>query len=370
MQLILTDVPEKMEMIGREIYREKAAIYTEQIVATIQEKIVRCLGDISDQEKERIFFCSIYDYWVYGVDIAQWLNFHFDKMPMQEKETYITYRNCFRYYDHLNKAEDVYIFENKFETYKKFKPYYKRDMVLLQSEDDYDVFCAFAEKHPAFVVKPVNVYLGVGVHKEEISEGEDRREVFKRLLNQGAELKRDHKWVNSSEVVLEELIIEDESMAYLHPASVNGVRCPAVMVGDEVHIFRPWMRMGTSGHFVSNGGAGGIFAGINAKTGVVETNGFSEHCEEFEYHPDTGVKIKGFQIPRWDECVQMVTEMMKMTPTVRYVGWDMVLTPNGWCAMEGNHTGEFLEQITRGIGEKQEFEELIGWKPDKQFWWE
>ena len=60
---------------------------------------------------------------------------------------------------------------------------------------------------------------------------------------------------------------------------------------------------------------------------------------------------------------------MEELSTYGYVGWDLVLTPQGWCVMEGNYSGEFIFQMINGRGYKKEFEELIGWKYEKEFWW-
>ena len=42
-----------------------------------------------------------------------------------------------------------------------------------------------------------------------------------------------------------------------------------ISASGETEIFYPWMRLGAGGKTVSNGGAGGIFAGIDTETGVV-----------------------------------------------------------------------------------------------------
>ncbi len=47
-----------------------------------------------------------------------------------------------------------------------------------------------------------------------------------------------------------------------------------------------------------------------------------------------------------------------------------MLTPQGWCVLEGNYSGEFIYQMINGRGYKKDFEALIGWKYDKDFWWE
>ena len=57
-------------------------------------------------------------------------------------------------------------------------------------------------------------------------------------------------------------------------------------------------------------------------------------------------------------------------PTLGYVGWDFVLSKQGWCIMEGNYSGDFMWQMYRNRGMKKDFEDLIGWKLDKEFWWQ
>lgn len=37
---------------------------------------------------------------------------------------------------------------------------------------------------------------------------------------------------------------------------------------------------------------------------------------------------------------------------------------------ESNYSGEFMFQLINGRGYKREFEELIGWKFDKEYWWQ
>ena len=53
-------------------------------------------------------------------------------------------------------------------------------------------------------------------------------------------------------------------------------------------------------------------------------------------HPDTHVKIQGYKIPFVKEAVKMVLEAAKVTPQIRYVGWDVATTPNGPAIIEGN----------------------------------
>ena len=160
-------------------------------------------------------------------------------------------------------------------------------------------------------------------------------------------------------------------MAAFHPESVNSVRATAVRGKDgKIHVYHPWLKVGTSGAFVVSAAFCGFDAEIDPATGIVFTDGYREDGAAFITHPDTGIKIKGFQVPRWQELLSLVDEIMNALPGYGYVGWDLVLTPDGWCVMEGNYSGEFMYQMINGRGYKKEFEELIGWKMDAEYWWE
>jgi uncharacterized protein YqfA (UPF0365 family) len=61
--------------------------------------------------------------------------------------------------------------------------------------------------------------------------------------------------------------------------------------------------MGQDKRIVDNAGAGGIMARIDSMTGVISTTGADEANKKYITHPDTGVTIEGFKIPRWKEAV-------------------------------------------------------------------
>ena len=41
-----------------------------------------------------------------------------------------------------------------------------------------------------------------------------------------------------------------------------------------------------------------------------------------------------------------------------------------WIVMEGNEVGEILSQFVYHRGEREEFEQFIGYKPTKEYWWQ
>ena len=136
-----------------------------------------------------------------------------------------------------------------------------------------------------------------------------------------------------------------------------------------MHLFT-FLRMGSGGGVIDNATAGGLAAAIDPETGIVTSEACREDMSRMLSHPDTGVQILGMQIPRWQELLALVDQLARVVPMQPFVGWDLALTPDGWCVVEGNYSGEFMFQLMNGRGYRREFEELIGWKLETEFWWE
>ena len=285
------------------------------------------------------------------------------------RHIYVHELNGVKTYDDL--LERVNMLEDKYRLYCHLKPYYLRDVIEIRDEADYPTFEAFAKKHKVFVVKPSDYFYGIGVHKASLEDyNNDARNAFEQILGEGIEIQKRHPSRNPK-MVLEELIQQDESLAVLHPNSVNAIRATAVRGSDgKIHLFHPWIKVGVNGTFVASAALDGFDAEVDPKTGIVITDGYQESGNVYAVHPDSGITVKGFRIPKWDGLLELVDELMAKLPDYRYIGWDLVLTPKGWCVMEGNYSAEFTFQLINGRGYKKEFEELIGWKYEKNYWWQ
>ena len=141
--------------------------------------------------------------------------------------------------------------------------------------------------------------------------------------------------------IVEELIIQDEKMAAFHPSSVNTLRLSTVRFDNRVEIIHPFMRIGRGGKVVDNGGAGGLLSNIDPDTGKIFVC-MDENAISFEKHPDSGIDIIGFEIPRWKEAVALAKELATVVKGQRWAGWDLALTDKGWVMVEGNAMSQFV----------------------------
>ena len=377
----ITENKQEMAEIGRRIVLEKQNIYTPLMISKIQARIAEENPALSSAELEEFLYCSIYDYWVYGAMVDEELFYRLHDKSHQEKSAYMTNRllNVYAYY--LNCGENGFtsqefraaskdLLENKYECYKRLQPHYMRDVIEIKDENDYGVFEAFVQKHRVFIVKPSNFGFGFGVHKCDVSSYASIHDAFICILQEGIDNKKKHSSVQTA-IVCEELITQADELSALHSSSINAIRIPAVI--DKNHrlvILHPWIKCGVGGAFIATAAFGGFDAEIDPDTGIVISNGYSENGSVYEIHPDTHIVINGFQIPKWDDLKTFVQELMQELPEYRYISWDFALTPKGWVVVEANYSGEFMWQLIRQCGGKQEFEDIIGWKMEADFWWQ
>lgn len=366
----ITEDRREMVSIGKAIFQEKKMNYPPQMCKVIMTSIDSCMKDDGNEAKQNMFYQSIYDYWAYGASISEEFYMNFRNLSHAERLEYIPFRWRLIHTWDMNDRKDEHLFSNKYETYQLLRDHYLREVIEVKSESDFDKFQSFAERHNVFVVKPLSLSYGIGVYKVDIADYTDLHQCFTEILSNGKENVENVTWSNDSAIVLEEVIDQVKELADIHPYSCNGIRITTLRVGNEVHIVYPWFKVGANKGFVTSAAFGTYDAGIDPDTGIVNTHGYKEDGSWDEIHPLTKIPFKGYEIPCWKDLVELVKKLSFAVPEIRYTGWDMVLTPKGWCVMEANFSGEYMWQMFRQEGFRKEFEELTGLRRTKEFWWQ
>ena len=285
-------------------------------------------------------------YLVYGVTPDEYHCFHFSEMNDQGKRSYVTDLSRLKIYEKANSRKYDPIFDSKYQTYLKYKEYFRRDMILVNG--DCDEFRAFLKRHDRFICKPVHLYLGRGIYIVRTADWDDPEDLLAKLLSNG-------------EVVLEQLIDQSSEMSSLHPESLNTVRIITFRTDQGVVMLGAFLKAGRDRSVVDNAGSGGMFASVDIETGIVTGCAMDKNGREYLLHPNTKVCFPGFVIPEWEKALALCRELMEITPQTRYVGWDLAHTDTGWVVVEGNHTGQFeAHQILTKRGCAKEIEELLG----------
>lgn len=280
----------------------------------------------------------------------EYVYFHFENKNEQERRAFIGDREHMDIVEALNKPKNQKYFDDKGETAKAFAPYFHRAFCVVYrgTEKERTAFSEFTGKHKKFIVKPLFGAMGSGVR---IFDSAEEDASLDRILSMYA-------GKNGLGFIAEELIVQDDRMAVFHPKSVNTVRVPTFVTAHGVEIFHPFMRLGRGDSVVDNAGAGGLICLLDGATGRVIAVS-DENGNSYTNHPDTGLEMVGFQVPEWEEAVRLAKELATVVKGNRYAGWDLALTKDGWCMVEGNARGQFIWQIVAGRGCRSELETLL-----------
>lgn len=356
--MIFTEDREEMTALGRQIIADHPELYPPKLVEMTMKK---CGDLVPDEEELRGIICrGAYCEQLYGSSIDEFLLFSFDRRTHRERMQYITEYNHRPEQAFLNRRADCHILNNKFEAYTLLKPFYKREAMLLSGESDYDRFCALAAQNKRLFVKPHNLSLAEGAHRLTIGDRDDLREVFSSLLAESRQFDRP--------LIIEEEIIQSPEMARFNPAEMSLLRVYTILVRGKVHFFYPCIRLMCGDGVTKCGEDYSIDALIDAETGQLVTDGLHSFGQ-YEYHPVTGVRIKGTVLPEWDDMKQMLTDAALKLPTLRLIGWDVAHSTKGWCIIEGNSNPFFFTQLCVGHGVRKEFRKLIRWPMPPELGW-
>lgn len=265
----------------------------------------------------------IYSRRAYFVTYSQYFIFNYEKLNSYGRHQFVgEFEKTIL--THGLDANTWQYFKDKYQAYQKFKPFYKREIIKIESASDNDKIINFVKSHDKFMLKVIDDAEGRGIYKiDRIVDSISTDEIIVKALK-------------LSPCVLEECIDQDDAMAKFHPASVNTIRFVTFLKDNELVKMFALLRMGGGGSYVDNAGAGGIVASIDIDTGIIKTEGFREDGTVYLKHPDTGVQIVGARIPCWPELNELIEQLVKVIPEQKYVGWDMALSKKGWCMVEGN----------------------------------
>ena len=327
-------------------YSEKWSKYTAILNKQLDEYFAHEPALMQRPDVEDLRVDVLFNAYAYGFEPDEYFFYYIEGKTREEKEEYISdlEKDILTYA--LNDVIDIEIFYDKARTYEKLKKYFKRDAISIERTADYKRFLRFIKKHPVFVRKSVGMGRGKGVSKVD-SRGKDKKALFESLIKMGKQ-------------ILEELVVQSPEMAKFNPTSVNTVRCPTFRTVRGIELAPCRFRIGQGGSFVDNAGSGGILAGIDPKTGIVFTSGRDEYCNEYITHPQTGLRFEGFQVPKWEELIAVVTEMHELFPNMGYISWDMALTDKGWVLIEANGSGQFIgTQIVEQKGKKRDIAKML-----------
>lgn len=262
----------------------------------------------------------------YGSGYMDYFEFEFYLLNDKERSSYLTGRYNNEIIKKYNKKEDWHLLDDKIEFNNLFKNYLGRDFLDLRNAS-FKEFKEFIIGKNKIVAKQINNCGGKGIEIIDIDET--------KLKNEYNVLKIYNNIMKNEEFLIEDYIVQNEELNKLYRESVNSLRVFTFLDDkNEVHILNTILRIGNNGN-VDNFSSGGMYTFVN-DNGEVYVPAIDEKGNIFETHPITKKKIVGFKIPKYNEILPLMKKVCKIVPTIRYIGWDIVVTNDNLVILEGN----------------------------------
>ncbi len=270
-----------------------------------------------------------------------------------------------------------------FLNYKSFKPYYKEFyptnyLCLLEDKQVFEKFINNFPEHapknigyvtqqyfylPDCVPQPIENILKYPMKcivKNTLGFG--GKDIFILTIDSGNLYINDKKstiaeFINRlpERSVLQEILEQHEDVKRLHPSSINTSRIVTVNTGSGVNVVSTFLRIGNGGNVVDNIAKGNIYVPIDRKTGKLGKLGQSNNEPLVFYsHPQTNIVFDGYQLPYFQEALELCKKLHYQLPYFFILGWDIAFTPNGPVVIESNNIHQVVdEQEFEGALKKQ-----------------
>lgn len=198
------------------------------------------------------------------------------------------------------------------------------------------------------IVKPIDGVHGEGVMRLSKKDGEwflsRKNKIGAKQLLQAFNETGYQRWI------FQELIEGNERLAKL--SDTNGlqtIRIVTLIDGEgNVQILSAYLRLICNDGAHDNfdwGRTGNLVAFLNIESGQIESVigsvGKRRSITSIDHHPRTGQALVGFTVPWWREAKELAETAAKAFFPQRTIGWDVAITNDTPCLIEGNMTWDW-----------------------------
>ena len=200
-----------------------------------------------------------------------------------------------------------------------------------------------------YFCKPLDGQCGGGVFRLDTAVETDRNSIRDKL-SQGVYL-------------VQTCVVQHPVMDRIYDKSVNTLRVLTVMnkeTGKAVPVAGE-VRFGAHGSVVDNLAAGGVAVGLDLETGQLSEFGICKKggAKRTPCHPDSQVRFADVRIPFVQDAVNLAGRLHEKLSSIRLIGWDIAITPNGPVFIEGNDNPEVSGLQTVNGGLKKKIQDLL-----------
>jgi hypothetical protein len=277
-----------------------------------------------------------------------YVDYDFAMLTGAERKTFMTHSLSNHIAMKYDQLEYRSLFHDKLEFNKTFGELLGRDWLDVR-EAGVDEIEKFVVTNKKVMGKVPFSDSGHGVERYEAAEITDWAAFRDQLLAKG-------------QTLLEQYIVQHPTLAAICPDTANTTRVTTFFDGKESHVLSMAQKFGR-GAASDQQTYGGFYSMLDLD-GHSRGPGYDSHDNVHVNHPESGVSIVDFQLPLVPELFAFIDKACRVVPQVQYVGWDVVIGPNGPILVEGNWAAGVYENkpSVTGIrtGSRPRFREFIG----------
>ncbi|HEY0249392.1 MAG TPA: sugar-transfer associated ATP-grasp domain-containing protein [Gryllotalpicola sp.] len=278
-----------------------------------------------------------------------YVDWDFAMLSRAERKTYMTHPLSQRLAERFDAVTGRPIFHDKIAFDEKFDEFLGREWLKVESAS-VDELRDFVTRHGRVMGKVPFSNSGHGVERHEAADVQDW-EAFRAML------------IAKGQTLLEELIVQHPVLAAVCPGTVNTTRVTAFFDGQKAQILSMAQKFGR-GAASDQQTFGGFYTMLDLKDGSAKGPGYDSHDGVHRVHPESGVSIPDFTLPLFETVQPFMDRVAAVVPSVRYVGWDVVIGPTGPVLVEGNWAVGVYDNkpSVTGIrtGSRPRFEQAMG----------
>ena len=261
----------------------------------------------------------------FGAGYNDYMAFGFWDLNDRQRATYVTRVVSKKLVTLLNDDAYSHFFDDKREFCETFAAFVRRDQIDFRTAGK-DAVRAFTEAHPVVFQKPAHGSCGNGCTRHDVRDYESFDAFY-------ADMQARDAWL------LETALEQHPDNAAVYPLAMNCLRLITLIDSQhgEPHVIFATQKFGLNGRVVDNYGFG---CRVDLDTGRICSPGVSGDATLaviYEKHPMTGVDLVGRQVPMFREACELVKQAALVIPQLRYIGWDVGITPDGPAIIEGNN---------------------------------
>lgn len=312
-------------------------------------KFVNYSSEASGKSKIRLLFDSVFSVFRYNTSLTDYFHFRFYELTDKERNAWAGTGFMYEFQLKMNPLKARKVLEDKIAFNERYNYFIKREYATISTlvKDPMMMNTLIRNGSEKIVLK--NSLGQAGKEVRIISSKDLTPEKLIRVMN------------SEKYDLAEEYVVQHPVLMNLSSTGLNTVRIITQITENGIEILAARLRISVNCQ-VDNLAAGNVAAPVDSLTGRVTGNAvFSDITkEDVREHPVTGVEIPGFQIPYWQEILDLVKNAASLAAMNRSVGWDIAIAPSGPLLIEGNHNWcKLLWQLPVGKGLKKELERYL-----------